>query len=88
MPRTADQAKRELARSMGDGWTYVADLISATAVWGAIGYGFDRLLGTWPILFSIGIFIGHGWGIWMIWMLMRKRQEEARQAARARGAER
>lgn len=44
----------------------VADLLTATAVWAAIGFGLDRWLGTWPILFSIGAMVGHASGIYMV----------------------
>jgi len=45
----------------------VTELITATAVWGAIGYGLDRLLHTWPILFAVGAVVGHATGIFIVY---------------------
>ena len=53
-------------------YVYLADFLAAVAVWGAIGFGLDRLFGTWPLFSLIGVVMGHGWGIWLLWMRMRK----------------
>ena len=61
---------------MGDAYVYLADFLAAVAVWGAIGFGLDRLFGTWPTLFVIGIVVGHGWGVWLLWMRLRKWKDQ------------
>jgi F0F1-type ATP synthase assembly protein I len=68
MPRSYDQARRELYRGAGDAWTIVAELLTATAVWGAIGFGLDRAFNTWPVLFLVGAVVGHAAGIYLIWL--------------------
>lgn len=77
MPRTADRAQRELWQGAGDAWTMVAELVTATAVWAAIGYGLDRLVGTWPILFAIGAVVGNATGIYILWRRMKRMAERA-----------
>lgn len=75
MPRTADQARRELYRGFGDAWTWVAELVTATAVWGAIGYGLDRWLGTWPVLFAVGAVVGNATGVYILYRRLGERPE-------------
>lgn len=82
MPRTADRSRRELWQGTGDAWTMATELLTATAVWGAIGYGLDRAFGTWPILFVIGALVGHATGIYILW----RRTQHMSERARARGA--
>jgi F0F1-type ATP synthase assembly protein I len=45
----------------------LAEMISAIAVVAGIGYGLDRLLGTWPALFAVGAVIGNGMGVYMVY---------------------
>jgi len=78
MPRPAGWSRRELLLGAGDAWTWVAELITATAVWAAVGYGLDVALGTWPILFVIGTVVGHATGIYILWH--RTKQMAARVA--------
>jgi ATP synthase protein I len=66
MPRPSDP------RSSGwggveHGWTLLSELISAIAVWGGIGFGLDRLLGTWPVLFAIGMVVGYAAGAYLVY---------------------
>ena len=61
------QSQRELWRGAGDAWTMVTELLTATAVWGAIGFGLDRLFHTWPILFAVGAVVGHATGIYIVY---------------------
>ena len=82
MPRTADQAKRELWLGAGPAWTMASELVTATGVWAAIGYGLDVWLGTWPILFAIGAVVGNATGIYIIY---RKTTQATQRARRARG---
>lgn len=91
MPRTADPVTRQqLWRGAGDAWTWISELLTATAVWAAIGFGLDRWLGTWPVLFAIGAVVGHGTGIYMLFrrsqeMGARMRAAQAERAAAMRG---
>jgi F0F1-type ATP synthase assembly protein I len=61
----------------------VATLLTATGVWAAIGFGLDKVFGTWPILFAIGAVVGHGTGIYILWRKVTLEQT----ARRVRGQE-
>jgi len=56
----------------------VADLVTATGVWAAIGFGLDRWLGTWPFLFTIGAVVGHATGIYMLFQRSQRMTERVR----------
>ncbi len=62
---------------MEQGWTVLSELIAAIAVWGGIGYGLDRLLGTWPVLFAIGMVLGYGGGAYLVYRLAFSNKEAA-----------
>lgn len=81
MPPSPRPGERELWRGAGDAWTMVSELLTATAVWAAVGYGLDRWIGTWPVLFAIGATIGHATGIYMLWRRLRQKQEAAARLA-------
>ena len=70
---------------MGEAWTYLSTLFSGIAVWGAIGYGLDRWLGTDPVLFVIGALMGNFAGIYLIYLRAfgpkRPTDEEAHRAS-------
>jgi F0F1-type ATP synthase assembly protein I len=83
MPRSTDQdARRQLFVGAGEAWGMVGELLTATGVWAAIGYGADRLFGTWPILFVIGAVAGHATGIYIL--MMRQKWASARAQAQRR----
>ena len=69
MPRTSDPKTNRATSwtSMGQGWTVLSELASAIAVWAGIGYGLDRLFGTWPVLFAIGMVVGYAGGAYLIY---------------------
>lgn len=83
MPRARDhQAQRSLWLGAGDAWNAAVDLLVATGVWAAIGYGLDRWLGTWPVLFFIGAAVGHGTGIYILYRRWQHMNERAQRGAR------
>ena len=55
-------------------------LIAGIGVYGAAGYGLDRLFGTWPILFMIGLVGGCAAGIYLVWI--RAKQNASRGSGR------
>ena len=77
MPRSVD--RRQMWAGVGSGWSHLSTLISGVAVYGAIGYGFDRLFGTWPILFMIGAVGGYAAAVYLVWI-------KSKQAINPRGA--
>ncbi|HVL90739.1 MAG TPA: AtpZ/AtpI family protein [Actinomycetota bacterium] len=79
MPRASDQdERRRLYAGASDGMSKAIDLVTATAVWGAIGWLIDRWLGTWPIVFAIGTVIGNLTGIYILY---RRSIEEGTRAS-------
>lgn len=59
----------------GAAWAMVADVVTGTVLWGAAGYGLDRLLGTRPWLMSIGFLIGNAAGVYAATLHVRRMQE-------------
>lgn len=49
----------------GDGWRVLSYLIGGVAVYGGIGFGLDRLLGT-QFLLPVGIVLGAGLTVAML----------------------
>ncbi len=43
------------------------ELLAGLLVWGAIGWGLDRWIGTWPVLFIIGALGGFAAGMWLVY---------------------
>jgi F0F1-type ATP synthase assembly protein I len=43
-------------------------LIAGIGIYGAIGYGLDRLFGTTPILFAIGMVGGMAGSVYLVWI--------------------
>ena len=83
MPRTDGPVQRSSWASAGDALNVVSELLAATLVWGAIGFGLDRWWGTDPVLMVIGALVGHGTGIYII--IHRSRMMLAREMERRGG---
>lgn len=66
--RRAAESQASAWNGMGEAWTYLSTLFSGIAVWGAIGYGLDKWLGTDPVLFVIGALLGNFAGIYLIYI--------------------
>jgi ATP synthase protein I len=64
---------------MGEAWTALSTLVTGIAVWGGVGYGLDRWLGTKPVLFVIGVLVGNFAAVYLIYM--RSLRQEAKRAA-------
>jgi ATP synthase protein I len=64
---------------MGEAWTVLSTLIAGIGVWGAVGYGLDALFGTKPVIFVIGVLIGHFAAVYLIYV--RANQQESNRAA-------
>jgi F0F1-type ATP synthase assembly protein I len=73
-PQTADPVQRSAQSSqgawngLGEAWSYLSTVISGVVVWGAIGYGLDKWLGTEPVLFVIGALVGNFAGIYLVYL--------------------
>ena len=66
MPRFVN--RRPGVDQANEGWAHFSTLIAGIGVYGAIGYGLDRLIGTWPILFAIGMVGGCAGGVYLVWI--------------------
>lgn len=55
------------------GWTLAVELLTATFVWGGVGWLVDRWLGTDPVLMVVGFLLGNGLGIYLIWLRSNER---------------
>jgi len=68
-PSTAQYGARLMRTSPNqDGWFLAVNLVTATLVWGGIGWLVDRWLGTTPWLMSIGFVVGNACGIYLLWL--------------------
>lgn len=63
-PRYADR---------GDGWTLAMELLTATFLWGGIGWLVDRWLDTAPVLMVLGFVLGNVLGVYLIWVRSQDR---------------
>ena len=63
MALTPDQQRQ----SEAFGTTVIAEFLSAILVWTLIGFGFDRWLGTTPVLLVVGIVLGFTLGTYLVW---------------------
>jgi ATP synthase protein I len=69
-----------------DGWTLAAELLTATFLWGGIGWLLDRWLGTGPVLMAIGFVLGNALGVYLLWVRSHDRFTEDHQRLLARRA--
>jgi ATP synthase protein I len=60
------QFRRESLEDLDRGWAISAELLTATAVWGGIGWLLDRWFGSTPWLFAIGLLLGFGLGTYIV----------------------
>lgn len=58
---------------MGDPWLSFGYIVSGVFLYGLIGWGLDRWLGT-NFLVAIGIILGAGFGIYMTWARFNRTQ--------------
>ena len=75
--------RRELWRDADSGWAMTVELVTATGVWGGIGWLMDRWLGTEPWLLVAGIILGAALGMYLVF-LRADAQGKAEEAKRSR----
>jgi F0F1-type ATP synthase assembly protein I len=66
--KTTTTTQQDMWRGMGEAWTALSTIIAGIAVWGAIGFGIDRLFGTWPGFFAGGVILGNFLAIYLVYM--------------------
>lgn len=83
MDKRADDFRRELWRDMDSGWAMTVELLTATGVWGGIGWLLDRWLETGPWLLAGGVLLGFALGMYLVF-LRADEQGKAEEAKRSR----
>jgi ATP synthase protein I len=53
---------------MNSGWVMMTELVTATLMWGAIGWLLDSWFGTSPWLMSLGFVLGNATGFYLIYL--------------------
>jgi ATP synthase protein I len=70
-------------QGMGDAWTALSTIIAGIAVWGAIGFGLDRVFGVAPVLMVVGVLLGNFGAIYLIYVrAMNAEKNDGRRAER------
>ncbi len=75
--------RRDLWRDADSGWAMTVELITATFVWGGIGWLLDRWLETAPWFLVAGFTLGFGLGMYLVF-LRANEQGKAEEARRPR----
>jgi F0F1-type ATP synthase assembly protein I len=57
---------RDAWEGYGTAWSIIGTILAGLAVWGAIGYGLDRLAGFRAVFFPIGLVLGAVGGVWLV----------------------
>ncbi|HYZ92038.1 MAG TPA: AtpZ/AtpI family protein [Actinomycetota bacterium] len=68
MRQERDLESRRMWRGMGEAWNALGTIVGGIAIWGGVGYGIDRLVGTKPVLFVIGVLVGNFASIYLIYV--------------------
>ena len=83
--RSVSPAREMIVSDKQDGWLMAVELVTATLVWGGIGYALDRwVFGTEPVLMSIGFVVGFFAGMYLLWL---KTSRPVTTAAEGEGAD-
>lgn len=65
--RDPEEIRQEFWSDFDSGWIMTVELVTATVVWGGIGWLLDLWLGTDPVLVAVGLVIGFCTGFWILW---------------------
>lgn len=75
--------RKQLYRDADSGWGMTVELLTATGVWGGIGWLVDRWAGTAPWALAGGIVLGFALGVYLVF-LRAGAQGEAEEEKRRR----
>jgi len=62
------RSNREFWADMDSGWVMVVELVTATFLWGGIGWLLDSRLSTGPWLMSAGFLVGGATGFYLVYL--------------------
>lgn len=83
MDERTDGGRRQMWSDLDAGWAMSVELLTATFVWGGIGWLLDRWLRTDPWLMSAGFVLGFALGMYLVF-LRAQEQGRAEEAKRRR----
>jgi F0F1-type ATP synthase assembly protein I len=61
-----DPDRRDAWEGYGTAWSIIGTILAGLAVWGAIGFGLDRLVGFRAVFLPIGLILGAVGGVWLV----------------------
>ncbi len=61
-------SRREFYADMDSGWVMVVELVTATFLWGGIGWLLDSWLSTGPWIMSFGFVVGFVTGFYLVYL--------------------
>lgn len=80
--RSQDRGRSEIWRDADSSWTLSVELLTATFVWGGIGWLVDTyVLHSSPYAMIVGFLIGFALGMYLLYLRMQadgRREDEAR----------
>lgn len=68
MDRRDSEFRRDLWRDADSGWAMTVELLTATGVWGGLGWLVDRWLETGPWFLAAGLILGFGLGMYLVFL--------------------
>lgn len=77
----AREARAKQVQAGGAAWRMISNLVLATILVAAAGYGLDRLFDTTPLGLVLGMFLGFAAGVWMAYRASARLQASQDQPA-------
>lgn len=66
--RKAEATRREYWADVDSGWVMAVELLTATFLWGGIGWLLDGWLRTGPWLMVVGFLLGNATGFYLVYL--------------------
>ena len=80
--------RRDAWEGYGTAWSIIGTILAGLAVWGAVGFGLDRLAGFRAVFLPIGLILGAVGGVWLVIVRYgRQPKEQGARGAEERGRE-
>jgi F0F1-type ATP synthase assembly protein I len=75
-PRVGSSSTAWSRAATGDANLAFSRMLSSMSLCAAIGAGIDKIFGTWPTLFAIGLVVGIHLGAYFIYVLQMRTEEQ------------